>query len=55
MRVLAPTVDVLARKRRAVDEFRTQIRPLSEDPRDATILPPWVLARLMRTTERVLW
>ncbi|MBV6756827.1 PIG-L deacetylase family protein [Rhodococcus opacus] len=55
MRALAPTPDILARKRRAVDEFRTQIRPLSEAPRDAAILPPWVLARLMRATERVLW
>ncbi|MEN0138419.1 MAG: PIG-L family deacetylase [Rhodococcus sp. (in: high G+C Gram-positive bacteria)] len=55
IRALAPTADILARKRRAVDEFRTQILPLSEDPRDAAILPPWVLARLLRTTERVLW
>jgi len=55
MRILAPAPDALTRKRRAVDEFRTQILPLSEDPRDAAILPPWVLARLMRTTERVFW
>ena len=55
IRALAPTTDILARRRRAVGEFRTQILPLSEDPRDAAILPPWVLARLMRTTERVLW
>ncbi|MFC9359637.1 PIG-L deacetylase family protein [Rhodococcus sp. NPDC057014] len=55
MREFAPADDVLVRKRRAVDEFCTQILPLSEDPRDAAILPPWVLARLMRTTELVLW
>lgn len=55
IRVLTLAAEILARKRRAVDEFRTQILPLSEDPRDAAILPPWVLARLMRTTEWVLW
>ncbi|MFC0451242.1 PIG-L deacetylase family protein [Rhodococcus jostii] len=55
MRVLTPAAEILARKRRAVDEFRTQILPLSEDARDAAILPPWVLARLLRTTEGVFW
>lgn len=41
-------------KRVAVDTFTTQVAPLSSDPRDAAILPPEVLARLVRDVE-VLW
>ncbi|MFC5061728.1 PIG-L deacetylase family protein [Actinomycetospora atypica] len=53
---VAVTVDAaaLAAKRAAVDEFTTQVRPLSDDPRDGVILPPGVLARLLREIE-VLW
>ena len=46
--------EALADKRAAVDEFTTQVRPLSDDPRDGVILPPGVLARLLREIE-VLW
>jgi LmbE family N-acetylglucosaminyl deacetylase len=41
-------------KHAAVGCFTTQIAPLSDDPRDAAILPPAVLARLTREVE-VLW
>jgi LmbE family N-acetylglucosaminyl deacetylase len=41
-------------KRDAVACFTTQVEPLSDDPRDAAILPPEVLARLLREVE-VLW
>jgi LmbE family N-acetylglucosaminyl deacetylase len=41
-------------KRDAVACFTTQVAPLSADPRDAAILPPEVLARLLRDVE-VLW
>jgi hypothetical protein len=41
-------------KRDAVACFTTQVEPLSADPRDAAILPPEVLARLLREVE-VLW
>ncbi|MDT7745657.1 MAG: hypothetical protein QOE59_4735 [Actinomycetota bacterium] len=41
-------------KRDAVACFTTQVEPLSADPRDAAILPPEVLARLLRDVE-VLW
>jgi LmbE family N-acetylglucosaminyl deacetylase len=41
-------------KRDAVACFTTQVQPLSADPRDAAILPPEVLARLLREIE-VLW
>jgi LmbE family N-acetylglucosaminyl deacetylase len=41
-------------KQDAVACFTTQVRPLSPDPRDAAILPPDVLARLLREVE-VLW
>jgi LmbE family N-acetylglucosaminyl deacetylase len=44
----------LRAKRAAVDAFTTQIAPLSGDPRDAAVLPPPVLARLLREVE-VLW
>lgn len=41
-------------KHDAVACFTTQVQPLSDDPRDAAILPPEVLARLLREVE-VLW
>jgi LmbE family N-acetylglucosaminyl deacetylase len=41
-------------KQDAVACFTTQVRPLSPDPRDAAILPPTVLSRLLREVE-VLW
>jgi len=41
-------------KRAAVACFTTQVAPLSDDPRDAVILPPFVLERLTREFE-VLW
>jgi LmbE family N-acetylglucosaminyl deacetylase len=41
-------------KQAAVACFTTQIEPLSDDARDAAVLPPDVLARLMREVE-VLW
>lgn len=41
-------------KQDAVACFTTQIAPLSDDPRDGVILPPAVLARLLREVE-VLW
>jgi LmbE family N-acetylglucosaminyl deacetylase len=44
----------LQAKRDAVACFTTQVEPLSADPRDAAILPPEVLARLLRDVE-VLW
>jgi LmbE family N-acetylglucosaminyl deacetylase len=50
--VLLPP-EVQAAKRRAVDCFATQVRPLSDHPADAPVLPPPVLARLLRPTETV--
>jgi LmbE family N-acetylglucosaminyl deacetylase len=44
----------LRAKQDAVACFTTQVAPLSADPRDAAILPPEVLARLLREVE-VLW
>ncbi len=41
------------RKRRAVAEFASQIAPLSADPADAAVLPPFVLDRLVRGEELV--
>ncbi len=41
-------------KRDAVACFTTQVEPLSPDPRDAAVLPPEVLERLLRDVE-VLW
>jgi LmbE family N-acetylglucosaminyl deacetylase len=41
-------------KRRAVACFRTQVRPLSEQPGDEAILTPAMLARLLRDEETVL-
>ena len=43
-----------AAKRAAVAEFTSQIAPLSDDPRDAVVLPAAVLDRLTREFE-VLW
>jgi hypothetical protein len=40
-------------KQAAVRTFETQIAPLSDDPADAAVLPPPVLARLTRSTEIV--
>jgi LmbE family N-acetylglucosaminyl deacetylase len=53
---VAVTVPDAARRTKedAVACFTTQVRPLSPDPRDAAILPPEVLARLLREVE-VLW
>ena len=51
-RVLLPD-DVRDAKRAAVAAFETQINPLSDDPADAAILPPHVLARLTRDVEYV--
>ncbi|WP_243636989.1 PIG-L family deacetylase [Rhodococcus sp. Eu-32] len=42
---------VLAAKKAAVQEFRTQIAPLSEHPADRAVLPPHVLDRLLRPYE----
>jgi hypothetical protein len=43
----------LTAKQEAVAAYRTQVAPLSEDPADAAILPPQVLARLLRPFETV--
>ncbi|PRZ42257.1 LmbE family N-acetylglucosaminyl deacetylase [Antricoccus suffuscus] len=43
-----------ARKADAVNAFTTQIRPLSEHPADAAVLPSHVLERLLRPYEVVL-
>ncbi len=42
-----------AAKLAAVAAFGTQIRPLSDDPADAAVLPPYVLDRLTRPFEVV--
>jgi LmbE family N-acetylglucosaminyl deacetylase len=52
-RVELPPHVVLA-KQSAIDAFATQVRALSDDPADAAILPPHVLARLMRPSETVI-
>jgi LmbE family N-acetylglucosaminyl deacetylase len=41
----------LAAKKAAVQEFRTQIAPLSTHPADRAVLPPHVLERLLRPYE----
>ncbi len=51
-RVLLPD-DVRDAKRAAVAAFETQVNPLSDDPADAAILPPNVVARLTRDVEFV--
>jgi hypothetical protein len=45
---------VQAKKKAAMDEFRSQIEPLGPAPGDAPILPPAVLARFSRSFETVL-
>ena len=50
---VALPAQVQAAKRRAVDCFGTQVRPLSDHPADAPVLGPHVLARLLRPTETV--
>ena len=47
------TDDVRDAKRAAAAAFATQVNPLSDDPADAAILPPPVLARLTRDVEYV--
>lgn len=51
-RILLPD-DVRDAKRAAAAAFETQVQPLSDDPADAAILPPPVLARLTRDVEFV--
>jgi hypothetical protein len=38
----------------AITRFTTQVEALSDDPRDAAVLSPAVLARFRRDTE-ILW
>lgn len=45
--------DIADAKRRAALQFATQIAPLSLDPADRAILPPYVLDRLLRSYEVV--
>ncbi len=45
----------VSRKQRAVEEFVSQVTPLSSDPADAAVLPPFVLDRLVGPRELVLW
>jgi LmbE family N-acetylglucosaminyl deacetylase len=45
--------DIHEAKQAAVRAFESQIAPLSDDPADAAVLPPAVLARLTRSTEIV--
>lgn len=45
---------VATAKQRAVAAFASQVLPLSDDPADAAILPPHVLARLLRPSETVI-
>lgn len=45
--------EAAAAKQRAVDAYRSQIAPLSDYPADAAILPPPILARLLRPFETV--
>jgi LmbE family N-acetylglucosaminyl deacetylase len=40
-------------KARAIDTFDTQVRPIGDEPEDAAILPPHVVARFLRPTEGV--
>jgi LmbE family N-acetylglucosaminyl deacetylase len=51
-RVVLPP-EVRRAKETAIAAFQTQIAPLSNDPADATILPPHVLAHLTREVEVV--
>nr|WP_314034864.1 PIG-L family deacetylase [Dietzia sp. CH92] len=45
----------LAAKRAAIDEFVTQVAPLSDRPGDEAILPDWILDRLVTPEETVFW
>ncbi|MQY25125.1 PIG-L deacetylase family protein [Nocardia aurantia] len=49
------TAAAVARKHAAVACFESQIRPLSPDPADRAVLPPWILDRLLRENEVILW
>ena len=40
-----------AKRELAVSRFVTQVAPLSDHPADAAVLPPHVLARLLRDHE----
>ena len=51
-RVVLPP-EVRRAKEAAIAAFQTQIAPLSDDPADATVLPPHVLAHLTRAVEVV--
>ncbi|GAA2060085.1 PIG-L deacetylase family protein [Williamsia deligens] len=50
-RVLSLPPDVVAAKRRAVEQFTSQIADLSDHPADRAVLPPAVLDRLVTDTE----
>ena len=52
-RLLLPA-DAHRAKAAAIDCFTTQIAPLSDDPRDGTVLPGPVLARFRRDAE-IVW
>lgn len=52
-RSIALTPEQHQAKTRAVGEFATQIQDLSEHPADRTVLPPHILARLLRDHETV--
>ena len=54
-RRVALTDAALAAKRAAVDEFVTQVAPLSDQPGDEEILPDWILDRLVTPEETVFW
>ncbi len=51
-RIVLPD-DIRAAKHDAIQAFKTQIEPLSADPADAAILPPYILKRLTRPAEIV--
>jgi LmbE family N-acetylglucosaminyl deacetylase len=51
-RIVLPD-DIQAAKQAAIQAFQSQISPLSDDPADAAILAPHVLARLTRNEEVV--
>lgn len=53
-RTVVLDAETQAAKRSAVAAFVTQVRPLSDHPADAAVLPPSVLERLVRPFEVVL-
>ncbi|MEO9329234.1 PIG-L deacetylase family protein [Gordonia aurantiaca] len=53
IRTFGLDADALQRKRAAVEEFTTQIHPLSDAPQDAVVLGPHILQRLLRDREFV--